>query len=117
MQYKNPEDLLKEVKYAVEATSFEENTLYEKFKDKVIWKEMRSGLGKVVGEVSDCKVFLSLRFNFINDIPVLFWEATSMMVDHFQIEEWFDENTQIKRNVSAQNFHFITSEIKENTVV
>lgn len=113
MQYKNPKELLKEVKYAVEATNFEETALWEKFKDKVIWKEMRSGLGEIVGEVNGCDVFLSLRFNFINNVPVLFWEATSIMVDHFQIEKWFDEKTTIKRNVSAQNFHFITNEIKE----
>jgi len=97
---------LKNVKYAVEANSFEATQLWSNWNKRVEWEDNRSGVGvSVEGRVNS---FVSLLITKINNVEVLFYEATSVLVDHKAVEDWVLLNcpSLTRRNMNdAQNFH------------
>lgn len=101
-----PEDIaeyLNGVEGLVEANSYEKHCLwlhYAKDADKYggfgetrfDWQERTAGYGFTVGTVADKPVHLSLMVNTVNGKRLLFWYATSQMVDHQMIDDWLDNN-------------------------
>lgn len=93
------------VQGCVEANSYEYHSLwkdyskqyYESFKkipDSVTfdWKSDGSGLGKAIGKVGGSPVFLSLRVAEIDGLKILFYDATSRVVDWEMVENYLIEN-------------------------
>lgn len=95
---------IKETVFCVEADGFAQHALWgdnERARAKgeswsVEWEEVNPGWLITVGEVEiDGKtwpVCISITFAFLNGQRVLFWYATSKIVHHDMIEDWFDKN-------------------------
>lgn len=109
------EDFLKDVVSVVEANTFEDFTLWEKWHEKVDWVQncSNTGMGVTIGELAGMPVCISLFTCMVNKKKVLFIHPTSMVVDWRLIENWLQENMPNcterlgggVRVHSAQNFH------------
>lgn len=106
------EEFLKDSVGCVEATSFEQQCLWEK--NQKGWTEVLGGYGKEIGELDGRPVVISLRVAIIFDQRVIFYHPTSQVVDWGMIVNWLDKNMPWSakvngqlRNVDAQNFHVI----------
>lgn len=100
------DEWLATVSSVVEANSFEHLSLWQKFKEKVTWKENNSGLLFTLGKIENRPICICLNHAIINDKIVLFFEATSQLVDYIMIDEFFKTKCpHLKRYWDAQNFH------------
>jgi hypothetical protein len=103
--------------YVVEATSAEKYFLWELHAGKNTWEQGSSGLvieiGKLGGPLQEKRpIVICCWWERINGMNVLFWEATSQLVDYRMIEEWFKQNCYPYEHGSgraaktdAMNFH------------
>ena len=118
MPDKERTDFLEGVVGVCEATSCEYHYVWEHWHERVEWKQNNVGLGEVVGHLDGRPVFLSLRTAMIDGKKILFWDATSQVVDHEMIRKWLQENLPVsafrdndpRRGVNqtdATNFHII----------
>lgn len=100
----------------VEANSYERHALWKECKGERTWKETGWGLGETVGHLADTPVFVSLLVDTVDGHRILFWHATSQVVDHRMIEAWLtktmprsaftDDGGTVRLNkVDAMNFH------------
>jgi hypothetical protein len=108
----------------IEATSFEKFCIWEKcHKRGDDWKQ-GDGIGETIGEIDGRPVHLSLLVDTVNSQRILFWHATSTVVDHKMIEDWlkktlpvtaFEDNDPRNRmnKTDANNWHIV---IKKNPV-
>jgi hypothetical protein len=97
----------------VEANSFERMSLYgdhDKAGDS--WKDNTSGLGITLGMVAKMPVCISLNSAVVNDHKIIFYSATSIMVDWRMVTDWlktYMPETAFKderlNKVDAMNFH------------
>jgi len=71
----------------VEATSYETMCLCKEHENE--WQQGGSGYGITVGKIKKHPVCISLLVNTVGGHRILFWEATSRIVDHKLIEAWF----------------------------
>ena len=104
---------LENVKYAVEANSFESMCLWQDWQDKVKWESKLAGSGVTVEGCVDS--FVSLLITKINGVDVLFYEATSVLVDHTAVERWIMINCPLlttHRMTNSMNFHNIVHSIE-----
>lgn len=84
----------------VEANNFEYHALWGKYSTesecewptKYTWESNPSGMGAEVGKIDNRSVFLSLRTANVNGKKILFYEATSVLVDWDMIEKWLNKN-------------------------
>ena len=101
-----------------EATSCEYHYVWEHWHERVEWKQNNMGLGETVGTLDDRPVHISLRTAEIDGKKILFWEATSQVVDHEMIRKWLQKNLPITafregdprqgvNQTDATNFHII----------
>lgn len=106
--------LLADCVYAVEATRFEQMCLWQKYTGEgYVWKENLSGRGATVGYLNDMPVAISLNTAVVNGNKILFYNATSVVVDWGMIEEWLQKNMPSDtkkhegslRKTDASNFH------------
>lgn len=92
---------LAQVAFAVEATDFERNTLWERYSKeglpfnpsrpeaRVSWDEGREGGWlATTGELAGMPVTISLSFATVAGKLVLFYHAASQVVDHRMVEAW-----------------------------
>jgi hypothetical protein len=89
------EDYLKDVVGVVEATREEQMFLFTRNRampEPREWKENLSGYGKTVGELAGMPVFISLMTQKIDGKTILFYYATSVVVDHRLIDAWLEAN-------------------------
>ena len=91
------EETLPRVEYIIEASSFEQQCLWEKYHQEVSWEQIPSGHGKTVGFVDNRTVFMSFLYANINGVLVLFWHLTSEVCDYRIAEEFLLKNTNIVR--------------------
>lgn len=56
------------------------------------WKQCLSGPLITVGKLDDRPVCISVFVHTIDDERIVFYEATSMVVDHQMIDNWFLEH-------------------------
>ena len=121
---------LKLTKFVVNASSFEAQLLWEKFcKDAIQktdlnryeWEQQNPGCSQTIGELDGRPVCLSLFWNKINGIMILFYEATSQVVDHLMVEKWLKKNCCPKyehgreAHCNAENFHLALHYIDAKT--
>jgi hypothetical protein len=80
--------LLAQTFYLIEATDFEMQYLTERnerSQNPVIWEQQSGGYLPTIGTLDDRPICLSFRWATLDGALVLFWHATSMVVDHGQI--------------------------------
>jgi hypothetical protein len=100
----NVKDYIKGVEYIVEATRFEMHALYDKWHNKVTWKEHLDGYLAYAGYIDGKSVCFSISADTINGKKILFWHDTSVIVDFDMITKWFDENLPGINKTDATNF-------------
>ena len=109
----NEEYLIKNTKHIVEANSFESTCLWEKYNKKHAWKSINFGKVVTLGEGTR-KTTVSIFWTMINCEWVIFYEATSQLVDHVLIDKYFEENYLVVSKNNAQNFHCTITAINKN---
>jgi hypothetical protein len=113
-----------QVAYIVEANSFEKLTLWEKFfhnsKDPVEWESSNRGQSFHIGDLDGRPIWVNIIIDYIDKVPVAFWEATSQVVDFAAVDKWLHkEFPQLfpvnKRylHTDATNFGLCLNYIKE----
>lgn len=91
----------------IEANSGEYGYIWERNKEyrKAKWEEKSSsGLFEYVGWHGERPVCMSMRIAYIDDHKILFWHATSSLVDHEMIDEWFEVNLPDVHKTDATNW-------------
>lgn len=78
----------------IEANTNEYVYIWEQNKEHVgyNWIEINSGILEYVGFLDDRPICISLRKAIINGDLILFWYATSQVIDYKMIDEWFALN-------------------------
>jgi hypothetical protein len=78
----------------VESTNYERMCLWREYTEirKIEWKDNLSGHGVTVGHVNKNPVCMTLWNAVIGGHKVLFFEATSQLVDHRMIDKWFQDH-------------------------
>jgi len=77
------------IQYIVEGSTFR---IWEKWNDELDSWEQGMGWLETVGYINDRPICISIFIEKINGYEVLFWHATSELVDYKMIEEWFQLN-------------------------
>ncbi len=118
------EDRLKQTVYLIEASHFEQFTLWDRWaagskncrRLHLKW-EQSNGYLVTVGHLDKRPIVISMSWDIIEDHPVCFWEPTSELVDHKMIQNWFSKNYTAKTHdgryakTNADNFHHVTDEL------
>ncbi len=107
------EEKLKSSVFFIEATSFEQFSLWKEYHDKIPWKEDPLGFSQIIGHLSKKRpVNVSFTFAEIFGKRICFYEAVSRFVDHTMIENFLDTNYPVKYSngtriarTDADNFH------------
>lgn len=95
------ENRLKETFFVIEATSFEQYSLWSNyapnsrhriFNNVSSWEEISSGWGIQVGELDNRPCMISVNWAIINERPVMFYYQCSQVTDSLQTEKWLAEN-------------------------
>lgn len=122
------EDRLKATVCSVECTPYEQLSLWKHwsndkaespFSSRVEWEEVLSGWLPTVGKLADRPVCISVNWAFIEHQPVLFWHATSIVVDYDMIDNWLKTYMpqvyvdQRQFTTDAQNFHIVIHTIRQ----
>lgn len=123
------DEMLKRTLFAVEATSFEQFTLWEhhakgslhrKFNPPLNWEQMSPGWMEQVGSIGRCPCMIEVSWAEIEGQLILFWHSCSAVTDSRQAEAWmrkhftkkYDNGTRLAMT-DAQNFGHCLSAIKE----
>jgi hypothetical protein len=110
---------------AIEATSCEQHSLWERYTEYgVEWKQHPAGLLETVGTLADMPVCISLHTNDVGGAKILFYHATSQVVDHRMIDKWLEENMPDSarredghiNKTDATNSHIVARFVKRATV-
>lgn len=117
----SPEQRIAAVVYAVRANSFETLSLWKEHDLELDWDGSSSGQDVTVGNVGDDSIVLNLMFHVIAGQVVLFYNATSQVVDYRIVDAWLATNVPAIRNAAqprdartdANNFHRCTSMLRE----
>jgi len=103
--------VLDDVVYFVEATRCERHLLWQENKRQgyVEWEEAKlPGFFIQVGQLSlrKSKTAIMVEFEFVrlNGLLVAFFEATSLIVDHSMVREWFKNHYPYTNTTDANNF-------------
>lgn len=120
------ESRLKATFFAVEATSAEQLNLWRdhssqstspRHKKICEWQQVTPGWLVTVGKLGKRPVVISMSWVRIDGFLVLFWYPCSQVVDHVQIDNWFEEHYDQqwgggRRAVcDASNFHLCVQAI------
>lgn len=118
---KHSDTRFKTTDFLVEANSCESLYLWKDCQErKNEWVQDNAGLMIKVGEVNDMPVNISVNWNTIDGLKVLFWHPISRIVDYKMIEDWFERNCDPKycngerrAKTDAQNFHLALHEASD----
>lgn len=89
----NVRRFLNGVSGAIEATDVERHGLMEKYtRYGVTWKSNTGGLLTSVGALGDMPVCISLNKAKIDGQSIIFYHATSQVVDHRMVRKWLEDN-------------------------
>lgn len=111
---------------AIEATSCEQHSLWERYTEYgVEWKQHNVGLLETVGTLADMPVCISLHTTQIGGDKILFYHATSQVVDQRMINKWLEENlpTTARREdgalnkTDATNSHIVAPFVRKKVAV
>lgn len=128
MSDETAESRLAKTLFVVEATSFETQCLWaENAKDSSCrrftprqWEQVNPGWLVTVGELDSRPICVSMSWSRIDGHLVMFWEATSQVVDTVQIEKWLSQhfagkwdNGTRQATTNAMNFHHCLNAIDD----
>jgi hypothetical protein len=113
--------------FVVKATSFEQQCLWEEHAEDSYrrfsyrkWEQVNSVGVFPVGELDSRTICVSMRWVQIDGHLVMFWEATSQVVDLVKIEKWLERhftgtwcNGTRQATTNAANFHHCLNAIDE----
>lgn len=105
--------LLAKTAFVVEATDFERFCLWQARHHRLKWSDQPFGFSVTVAQVLGMPVVVSLTFMRVEGQLVLFYEATSQVVDHREVEAWLEKNVPVlcpnregrRSRTDANNFH------------
>lgn len=87
-----------DVVYRIEATDFEQLSLWKENNDfpeghhmKVKWEQDCLGFWREIGHIAGHPVCISCSFTKLNGKRIVFYNATSMVVDYAMVEEWINK--------------------------
>jgi hypothetical protein len=110
--------------FVVEATDFEQLTLWQQWHETVTWQQDNPGWLETVGHNAGRPVCISVSWNVINGRHVMFYEATSQVVDHELVDAWLVANCNPKwdngtrrAHTNAMNFGHCIHAVAPNTRV
>lgn len=99
----------------VEASMFEKNLLWQEYHQKhgKTWEQGVLGHSECVGKCEDCPVVISLFVDKVDGHRILFWHATSSIVNYYLIDDWFAtalpktafRDDKLINRTDAGNFH------------
>ena len=112
-----------EAKFMVEATNCEKFYLWTRHSDisstrlntdlAVTWETMESSF-HTIGHLQNRPIVVSISWHRINGQVVMFYEATSKLVDWAMIESWLTKQfPHIKHKYDAANFRHCLSHIAQ----
>lgn len=110
--YTTLEEALTNTEYVVEATRFEQSTLWEKYHGMINWKDHLGGWLPTVGFYHNKPICISTFFTTINGVLVLFWHDTSLVVNFELIEQYLEDKCHKARSFDDVN-NFNLNYIKE----
>ena len=130
MENKNltPEEKLKSVVFFIEATMFEQHTLWEKHKDILDWNGDSEGFMRTIGRIGKKKknrpVCVMFSFATINgDKRICFYHACSRFVDNNFVKKYLIKNFPITYDngnrfagTEAENFHLVIEALKPSVI-
>lgn len=113
----------KDVKAIVEADYYTLHSLWNAYHNAPLygrridsWKEESAGHGITIGKMDRRPVCIVLWWAILNGHRVMFWEATSQVVDYKMVQDWFRHfKTRDMVSCDANNFHRVL-EITGSTV-
>ena len=105
------DELLQEVAYAVEANSFEQMCLYERYHNRCEWESKCDGIGKMIGKVGGLPVWISITFIKINGTPILVWDLTSLVADYRLSDKFLDELPKLTKKSDAGGFYNLIKDL------
>lgn len=128
MSDETAESRLAKTLFVVEATSFEQHCLWaetatesncRRFEPRR-WEQVHPGWLVRIGKLDSRPICVSMRWNRIDGQLVMFWEATSQVVDTVQIEKWLSQhftgkwgNGTREATTNAANFHHCLNAIDD----
>lgn len=103
------------IEYVVEATSTEQQMLWERYTEKygAQWKSRNQGLGVYVGWIQGRPVVITIYQVVVNDVSILFYSDTSQVVDHTMIRRWLDKYFPGVPRTDAMNFSHVANAKKD----
>ncbi len=121
--------LFKDVVFIVEATSYEQHVFWEnyfyksKYETLIIKDWLQETAGKIItiGKCDKRPVCVTIFWAWLDGCKIMFYEATSQVVDHKMVKEWFkhfsshikwDGNTRLA-HCNSLNFHLCIQAVKE----
>ena len=124
-------NLLDGVVGAVEATRYEHHMLWQEYANEALmlreggpdnrlrysWKQGLSGLISTIGHFDNRPVCLSLLVDTVACHRILFWHATSQVVDHVLIDDWMDAVLPYRINGDPMNFCNLLGALPQKTTV
>lgn len=119
-----------ETQFVVEATWDEVYMLWGKYSNQSFyktdlnswnWEDSNPGWCVEVGKMGEFLVIVSMQWNRINGVLVLFYEGISRVVDHEMIEEWlkarcaprWDKGSRLAYT-NAANFHNVLTYVLQS---
>jgi len=108
-------DMMERVQFAVEASDYERFRLWQEFHSQAkCWEQETRGSMITVGHISGRPICVQLSWNAINGKRVLFYNASSQLVDWVMIEEWLVDNalTPGHTKTDASNFHLVFHQLQ-----
>lgn len=115
------DDRFADTVYVVEATSFERQALWKQNQEtgRLDWQQDLSGIGPTLGYLDGREICVDFTWAELNGQRVLFYEATSEVVDHKLIDAWLQENCnpscdngQRRAHTNADNFGHCISAVE-----
>lgn len=80
---------------------------------RIPWQQITLGYGDTVGHVGDSPVFVTVSFARVLGQVIVFYEATSQVVDHRMVEKWTQTAFPASRGkTNATNFHICVHELE-----
>lgn len=112
--------------YLVEATDLETHHLWldwseesesrgwgEPTHPRLPWEQIALGYGDTVGEFGGMPVAVSVTFARVLGQVIVFYEATSQVVDHRMVEKWTQTAFPASRGrTNATNFHICVDDLR-----
>ncbi len=88
------QEFLKDITGVVEATRCEEHYLWKEYNNDLGWDWKQGGMGLVhtVGMTDKMPTCISLFVNEVRGEKILFWHATSQLVDYRLVDKWMKKN-------------------------